>query len=138
MPPTLPSRIQLDGRWYVRDPKLPAMPELPSGVVIRRGANYLSVDGQRLAMRWLVNESSGSGVRLEPEKLSATLLGRGTQGFCRVYQPSTGVFLGTARTGSEVKSLLATTDPRGMDRLQWLLGLRPWRQNRCLFVGKLP
>ena len=138
LPPELPSRIQLQRRWYQRTTTPPSLPQLPSGVVVRRAADYRASNGERLAMRWLVNESSGSGVRLEPEKLSTALLGRQTNVVCKVYDMSSGRLLGTASTGLDVKHLLSSQQPRGTDRLLWALGLRPWRENRCLFIGKLP
>ena len=137
-PPPLPNRIQLEGRWFQREPKLPHIPSLPSGVVVRRAADYQASNGQRLALRWLVNESSGSGVRLEPEKLSPVLLGSGRLGVCRVTNANTSSLLGTGRTGPEIKALLALNKPHGLQQMEWVLGLRPWMQNRCLFVGRLP
>ena len=38
----------------------------------------------------------------------------------------------------DTKALLRRNDPDGREKLQWALGLRPWRLNRCLFVGVLP
>ena len=137
-PPVLPTRLQFQDRWYERESKPPALHPLPPGVDVKRAADYRAPGAPRLAFRWLVTDSSGSGVRLEPEKLSPLLFGPGHLGSCRVYDPNTGVLLGVAKDGAGVRRLLASTDPQGLQRLEWALGLRPWRQNRCLLVGILP
>jgi len=138
-PPHLPARMQLQGRWLERRAPSPLAAPLPEGVLLQAGADYGSGSGQaRLRLRWLALASSGGSVGLDPERLSLSVLGRGNKGVCRIHDARRGALLGVAATGTEALVLLRRNDPSGLERLQWVLGLRPWRSNRCLFVGVLP
>ena len=138
-PPPLPGRMQWQGRWLDRTmPPLAARAPLPPGMVIQSAADYAGPGAPRLLLRWVARTSSGDGVRFEPEGLALALLGPGASGACRVYDDATGRLLGIGRTGAETKALLRRNDPDRLQRLQWVLALRPWRLNRCLFVAALP
>ncbi|MEB3319783.1 MAG: hypothetical protein VKI63_02445 [Cyanobium sp.] len=138
-PPALPERMQWQGRWLSRVPSRPPAAPLPDGVVLQSGADYGGAPGQpRLALRWLVLASSGGSVGLHPELYSRSVLGPRSRGVCRIHDVRTGLLLGVATDGTQALALLRRSDPTALERLPWLLGLRPWRINRCLFVGVLP
>ena len=137
-PPPLPARMQLQGLWLNRQPPMAPLAPVPPGMVIQSAADYLAPGSPRLLLRWVARTSSGDGARFEPDGLALALMGPKGRGSCRVYDDATGRLLGVGRTGAETKALLRRNDPDGLQRLEWALGLRPWRLNRCLFVGVLP
>jgi hypothetical protein len=138
-PPALPERMQLQGRWLARRKPSPLVAPLPDGVLLQAGADYGSGAGPApLRLRWLALASSGGSVGLDPERLSVSVLGPKARGVCRMVDARSGALLGVAANGTEALALLRRNDPSGIERLQWALGLRPWRINRCLFVGVLP
>ena len=137
-PPPLPERMQFQGRWLERRPPAPLAAPLPDGVILQGGADYGHDLGQtRLRLRWLALASSGGSVSLDPARLSLSVLGPAGTGVCRIHAVRSGAFLGVASTDTEALALLRRNDPTGLERLQWALGLRSWRNNRCLFVGAM-
>lgn len=138
-PPALPARMQFQGRWLQQRNPSPLVAPLPDGVLLQAGADYGNSAGPApLRLRWLALASSGGSVGLDPERLSVSVLGPKARGVCRMYDARSGALLGVAANGTEALALLRRNDPSGIERLQWALGLRPWRINRCLFVGVLP
>ena len=135
-PPLLPQQMQFEGRWFERQPDTPAVAALPDGVVLQSGADYTDAPSRsRLLLRWLAFSSSGGSVAIDPNQLAHSLMGPSAHGVCRIHDSRTGDLLGVAATGSEALALFRRNDPTGLDTLSWALGLRPWRVNRCLFVG---
>ena len=138
-PPALPARLQWQGVWLHRVPPRPLAAPLPEDVVLQSGGDYTGGPGQpRLLLRWLALTSSGGSVGLDPERLSVSVMGSTARGVCRIHDSRSGALLGVAANGAQALALLRRNDPTGIERLQWVLGLRSWRSNRCLFVGELP
>ena len=133
----LPERIQWRGQWLERQSGAIAAAQLPEAVIPLAGAHYQGRDGSRLLLRWLAHASSGNGVGFDLKATSAKLLGEGRLGVCRVVDPRSGTLVGVAQNDAELQALLRTTNPKGFELAAWALGLRGWRNNRCLFVGEV-
>lgn len=137
--PPLPERLQWQGRWLGRRPAAAPRAPWPEGVLLQGGADYgLAGAESVLALRWFAMRSSGDSVSLDPARLALAVLGPGGHGLCRIHHASSGALLGVASDATGVLSLLRRNNPTGVERLRWALGLRPWRSNRCLFVGVVP
>jgi len=131
----LPHAMQWQGQWLKRQPPASTPKSLPERVLILGGADYQAPGSPKLALRWIGSASSGNGVILPFQDLAPALLGSGASGLCRVYTDDGEVLLGLARTDKELKSLLRRNTPQGKDLGFWILGLRPWSLNRCLYVA---
>jgi hypothetical protein len=131
-PPVLPAQLQLDGITYRRlsGTAAPSLRPLPEGLTVLAAADYAAeASSRKLALRWItLGSSSGRGVRFPIDTLPSLVLGPGASGGCQLD----GRLL---RSEAAVMRALSTRDPRGLDRLAWLAGLRPYRSNACLWVG---
>lgn len=135
-PPPLPERMQLLGHWLSAAKKPLQLGSLPEGMTLQSAASYNAEGkGPRLLLAWIVLQSSGNTVSLDPPRLALALLGPDAKGACRIHSRRDGRLIGVGSTGAEVGELLRQNDPDSLEKLQWALGLRPWRLNRCLFVG---
>lgn len=136
--PPLPDRVRLHGQWLPRHSASAPHSDLPVGLAILSGADYSVTGSPRVLARWLVHHSSGDGVSFPMREIGIALTGHAIPAQCRVYSASTGRLLGIADHAEAIQALLRRNDPTGLQRLQWALGLRPWRLNRCLYVGIAP
>jgi hypothetical protein len=136
----LPDRILLDGHWWPRldAPPLPAIAALPPSLRVIGAADYGVAGRERVALRWIEHLSSGRSVDIPVTQLGAALLGSGAATVCRVYADDGIGLLGVAQRSEQVEALLRRKDPRGWRQVQWLLGLRAMRRNRCLLVVRGP
>ena len=130
-----PEAMQWQGQWLKRRPPSSAPKSLPERVLILGGADYHRPGSPKMALRWVGTASSGSGVFFPLQDLAPALLGRGATGVCRVYSDDGKVLLGEARTEEALEVLLRRNAPRGHDFVVWMLGIRPWSLNRCLYVA---
>lgn len=134
--PPLPARIALGGRELYRRPGKVSNTPLPAAISLLAGADYQASDGTTVLLRWLAHGSSGSGISFDMPAINRSLLGPGRNGICQVFNPHGRALLGSARNDADLQVLLRQTNPAGADRLAWALGLRGWRENRCLFIGE--
>lgn len=138
--PVLPPQLLVEGRLYERQPAPPpARPPggpLPGVMRVPVAADYRAADGGRLALRWIsLASSSGSGVSFELASLPELFLGPGASGHCLLDGlPGSGA--PALASDAELMAALAARNPLGPQRLVWLLGLRPFRSNACLWVGR--
>jgi hypothetical protein len=102
---------------------------------LRASADYRAPDGRVLALRWItLGTSSGRESGFPLERISGALLGPGVRGGCLHDTTDLGQ-TGPLRSPEQLQHALASGNPRGLDRFIWLLGLRPYRSNHCLWVG---
>jgi hypothetical protein len=136
----LPRQLEREGRmWRRQASSVAPVAELPAGVALLEAADYAPdpPEGERVHLRRLGLATSGTGVDLPVEALAAALLGEGATGRCVVLDERGAVRESQATAAAWV----AWIDPQRPDRgelLRWLLGLRPFRANTCLWEGRQP
>lgn len=133
----LPRQLEREGRLWRRQPAWPPVGKLPDGVVVLEAADY-TLDGpdrQRLHLRRLGLATSGTGVDLPVEDLAAGLLGKGASGRCVVLDGG-GAVIAEMPTAEAWAAWIAPQRPSRNELFRWLLGLRPFRANTCLWEGK--
>jgi hypothetical protein len=134
----LPRELEREGRVWRRQPSpLPPAAELPEGVAVLEAADYAHDprDPQRLHLRRLGLATSGTGVDLPVEKLAPALLGEGATGRCVVLDER-GAVRESLPTAEAWAAWIAPQRPDRGELLRWLLGLRPFRANTCLWEGQ--
>lgn len=135
----LPTQLERRGQLWRRDPQTPAPPvaELPDGVAVLEAADYIpeKPDLPRLHLRRLGLATSGTGVDLPVIDLAATLLGDGASGSCVVLD-ARGMVTADLPTAEAWAAWIAPQRPSRGELLRWLLGLRPFRANTCLWEGQ--
>ncbi len=135
----LPSQLVRRGEVWRRHPQPPGAPagELPDGVAVLEAADYVPEKPglPRLHLRRLGLATSGTGVDLPVEDLAAALLGEGAQGRCVVLDGA-GAVISEQPTAEAWAAWIAPQRPSRPELLRWLLGLRPFRANTCLWDGQ--
>jgi hypothetical protein len=138
-PPALPPRLLVEGKRFEQQaeppPAQPPGGPLPGGMTVPVAADYRAADGSVMALRWLsLTSSSGHGVSFGLASLPELFLGPGASGHCQLDGlPGSGAR--PLSSDADLMAALAERNPRGFQRLAWLLGLRPFRSNACLWVG---
>lgn len=135
----LPPRLERDGVVWRRlpGPPAPAASTLPKGVTLLEAADYApdGADQPGLYLRRVGLATSGTGVHLPVQEQGLALLGEGASGSCVVLDER-----GNVRASQHTaEAWAAWAAPRRPDRgqqLRWLLGLRPFRANTCLWQGR--
>jgi hypothetical protein len=143
----LPQRLERSGRVYERlpaslPPTAPRRP-LPEGVQILGGADYRAVDPAApsggpgsglILLRRVAHGRTGRSGLLPVEAITAALAGPAGRGRCVWLDAEGGVIAAAASQNALGEALRARPVPL-VERLAWLAGLRPFRDNSCLWEG---
>lgn len=135
----LPARLEREGVVWRRlpGPPAPAAGKLPQGVAVLEAADYApdGADQAGLHLRRVGLATSGTGVYLPVENLGPALLGDGASGSCVVLD-ARGAVSASQSTAEAWAAWAASRRPDLGQQLLWLLGLRPFRANTCLWQGR--
>lgn len=127
---SLPAELARGGRTLRRAPASPLAGALPEGVTLLEAADYGPIRLLRLAL-----PTSGTGVHLPVEAIGPAVLGPGGQGRCVVLDEQ-GAIVRELPTAAAWEQWIGSRNPRGLERVAWLAGLRPYRANGCLWESR--
>lgn len=132
----LPSQLTRDGLVLRRLPASAAAAPLPAGVVLLEAADYGTAPGRPLVLLRRVSlVSSGTGVNLPLDAITASLAGKGSRGRCVRLGPDGSVLEAQASADAWFRHQSGRRPESGAI-VAWLAGWRPYRSNTCLWEGR--
>ncbi|MCT0202166.1 hypothetical protein [Synechococcus sp. CS-603] len=133
--PALPDQIERQGRVYRRAPAADDPGDPPPALTLVAAANYQpkgAGGGPPIRLRLLTLASSGTGVEMPVEAIGQDLIGPGSKGRCVVLDAN-GTIQSEQPTDAAWQAWKAPQRPSPQDIGAWLVGLRPYRANTCLW-----
>jgi hypothetical protein len=143
----LPQRLERDGRVYARlqgsAPITPPRRPLPEGVQLLDGADYRATGAAAasgapalglIQLRRVAHARTGDSGVLPVEAITVAFAGPDGSGRC-VWLDESGAVIAAFATGWELREALRARPVPWSQRLAWLAGLRPFRDNSCLWEG---